>query len=102
MMLEAAPTPCRRTGFHISSSSEWADAPERVAPAVLVPVDVLHATAAPAAVQVGSIMIKSPGLALSMAAWMLPDAATWVGALPPMVTLIESIDDRPLVAVITN
>src|SRR2546421_950031 len=25
MMLEAAPTPCSRTGFHISSSSLWAD-----------------------------------------------------------------------------
>ena len=34
MMLEAAPTPCRRTGFHISSSSEWA-ALVCVAPAVV-------------------------------------------------------------------
>src|SRR6266576_2903734 len=40
MMLEAAPTPCSRTGFHMSKISLWVPA-ERIAPAVV------HATAAP-------------------------------------------------------
>src|SRR5437660_4176043 len=61
MMLEAAPTPCSRTGFHISKISLWVLA-ERIAPAVV------HATAAPVVVvQVGSTMIRSPGAAWSIA-----------------------------------
>src|SRR5437667_11735552 len=76
IMLEAAPTPCSRTGFHMSKISLWVVA-ERVAPAVV------HATAAPVVVvQVGSIMIRSPGAAWSIALWIEPEARTWVGALP--------------------
>ena len=41
-------------------------------------------------------MIRSPGLAASIAVWMLPLAATWVGALPPIVTVTVSIVDLPL------
>src|SRR5207245_9113136 len=96
MMLEAAPTPCRRTGFHISSSSACAEA-EWMAPGVV------QAVAAPAAVvQVGSIMIMSPGLARSIAAWTDAVGPTWVGALPPTVTVTVSIDCLPLAAVMTN
>src|SRR5580704_4540737 len=95
MMLEAAPTPCRRTGFHIKSSSECA---------ALVCVDpaVVQATCPAAVEQVGSIMSISPGLAASIAVWMLAAAATCVGALPPMVTVTVSTDCLPLDAVITS
>ena len=37
-----------------------------------------------------------------MAVWIEPEARTWVGALPPMVTVTASIDCLPLPAVITN
>src|SRR6267143_1161308 len=43
-------------------------------------------------VQVGSMMIKSPGWAPSIALWMLAEAATCVGAWPPIVTVTVSID----------
>src|SRR5215469_8059113 len=95
MMLEAAPTPCRRSGFHTRSNSECTEL-ECVAPAVV------QATGEPAAVQVGSIMSMSPGLAALMAAWRLADAATWVGALPPMVTVTVSTDCLLLPAVMIN
>ncbi len=48
------------------------------------------------------MMIRSPGLAASIALWMLADAATWVGALPPTVTVTVSMDCLPLAAVMTN
>ena len=41
-------------------------------------------------------MMRSPGLAASMAVWMLPLAKTWVGALPPIVTVTVSTVDLPL------
>ena len=50
-------------------------------------------------------MIRSPGEALSSAFWMLlltPVAVTWVGVLPPIVTVTASIDCLPLAAVITS
>src|SRR5205807_9834031 len=96
MMLEAAPTPCRRTGFHINNSSACDEA-EWMAPGVV------HATVPPAVlVQVGSIMIRSPGLAASIAAWTESVGATCVGALPPIVTVTVSIDCLPLAAVMTS
>ena len=55
-----------------------------------------------AVVQVGSTMIRSPGAAASIALWIVPEAATWVGVLPPMVTVTASTDCFPLPAVITN
>src|ERR1700719_1754072 len=96
MMLETAPTPCSRTGFHMINISLW-ETWEWVAPAVV------HATGLPVVVlQVGSIMIKSPGLAASIALWIESEAATWVGALPPTVTVTASTDCLPLPAVITS
>ena len=47
-------------------------------------------------VQVGSTMIKSPGAAASIAAWMVWLALTCMGALPPMVTVTASTDCLPL------
>ena len=83
MMEEAAPTPCRRTGFHIRIISGW------------VP---------------GPIMSISPGDALSIASWIdpIPEAVsgrvavTGVGFLPPMVTVTVSTDGLPLAAVMTS
>src|SRR5579871_3018297 len=96
MMLEAAPTPCRRTGFHMMTIS-------LCAAAVLLTTPAAVQAAGPAAVlHVGSMIIKSPGAAASMAAWMESEAATWVGLLPPIVTVTASIDCRPLPAVITS
>src|SRR6267378_2482537 len=95
MMVDAAPEPCSRTGFHISSSSLWVAA-EWVAPAVV------HAVGPVVVAQVGSTIIRSPGEAASMALWIEPDAETWTGALPPIVTVMVSIDCWPLPAVITN
>src|SRR6266404_4820743 len=88
MMLEAAPTPCSRSGFHMIRISTWLEL-------VWVVVAVVHATGVVGAVgvaQVGSIMSKSPGLAASIALWMLAEARTWTGALPPIVTVTVSID----------
>jgi hypothetical protein len=67
-----------------------------------------------AAVQVGSTMIRSPGMAKSIADWIVlnvvggeaatPDATTCTGALPPIVTVTVSIDclafEGPVVAVL--
>src|SRR5262252_10778418 len=80
MMLEAAPTPCNRTGFHITSSSVC------VALVLLFTPAVEHATPGVAAVeQVGSMMIRSPGAAASIALWIEPEARTWAaGGLPPI------------------
>src|SRR5579864_1399636 len=55
-------------------------------------------------------MIRSPGLALSMACWIEPTPvgdigvlpATNFGALPPTVTVTASIDCLPLPAVMSN
>jgi hypothetical protein len=47
-------------------------------------------------------MIKSPGLAASIAAWIEPEAATWVGAFPPTVTVTVSTDWLPLLATMTS
>ena len=45
----------------------------------------------------------APGKAASIAAWIEPEAATWVvGALPPMVTVTASTDCLPLPAVMTS
>src|SRR5437870_13012209 len=96
MMLEAAPTPCRRTGFHISRSS-LCDEAEWRAPAVV------HAVATPAAgVEVGSIMIRSPGDAASIAAWTEAVGATSPGAFPPLVTVTVSMDSSLLADVPTQ
>src|ERR1700688_3641312 len=74
MTLEAAPTPCSRTGFHMSTSSLYAP---------------------------GLTIIKSPGCAASIAAWIVGlSVGTWVGALPPIVTVTVSTDCLPLPAVI--
>src|SRR5579864_2824841 len=51
---------------------------------------------------VGSIMSRSPGAAASILAWMLSELLTWVGALPPMVTVTVSTDCLPLPAVMVN
>ena len=61
MTLAAAATPCSRTGFHISNNASW-----------------IAGTAGSAAVArvAGSIISMSPGLAASIAAWMLAVAAT--------------------------
>src|SRR5467141_521209 len=102
-MLEAAPTPCSRTGFHISNSSLWAvgDA-THVAVGAVTPAQVVPAGAVALGANVGSMMIKSPGAALSIALWIEPKARTCVGALPPIVTVTVSIDCLPLAAVITS
>src|SRR5450631_2593436 len=88
MMLEAAPTPCSRTGFHISNISWWADCEWGIATLG----GAVHATGPVVVVQVGSTMIRSPGWAESIAAWIEPEAATWVGAFPPTVTVTVSTD----------
>src|SRR2546423_4623975 len=72
MTLEAAPTPCSRTGFHISSISWWT--------ACTAGTPLLAGVT-------GSTMMRSPGWAASIAAWIEPEAATWVGVLPPTVTV---------------
>ena len=70
---------------------------------MLVAEGVVHAAVAPAVVvQVGSTIIKSPGEARSIAVWMLPEAATCLGVLPPTVTVTASIDCLPLPAVIIS
>src|ERR1700686_694620 len=89
-MLLAAPTPCSRTGFHMIKISLWLAAPV-----------VAHGPAV-VAMQVGSTMIKSPGNAASIALWMLPEARTCFGVLPPIVTVTVSIDCLPLAAVMTS
>ena len=67
---------------------------------------VVHGTTVAVApepvVQVGSTMIKSPGEAASIALWIVPEAATCTGFLPPTVTVTASTDCLPLAAVITN
>src|SRR4029077_15591108 len=98
MTLEAAPTPCSRTGFHISNISWWAACEWTVVAAVHAALVVGVAAAA----QVGSTMSKSPGLAMSIAAWIEPEAATWVGAFPPTVTVTVSIDCWPAAVVMTS
>src|SRR3982074_2624234 len=72
MTLATAPTPCSRTGFHISNNSWWIAG---TAGAVLV------------ARIAGSMISISPGLARSISAWMLAVATTWIGVLPPIVTV---------------
>src|SRR6516164_1488940 len=47
-------------------------------------------------------MIRSPGIAASIAPWIVLEALTWVGAFPPMVTFTASTDCLPLPAVITS
>ena len=47
-------------------------------------------------------MIKSPGVAASTTDWIVRPACSMVGALPPIVSVIASIDDLPLPAVITT
>src|SRR5579864_1243882 len=98
MMLEAAPTPCSRTGFHICNSSLWA----AVVLPVTGPLEPSQAPGPEAVLHVGSTMIRSPGAAASMALWIVPEAWTWTGFLPPMVTVTVSIDCLPLPAVMTN
>src|SRR5579864_4920409 len=52
--------------------------------------------------QVGSTMSKSPGAAASIALWTDWFAETWVGVLPPMVTVTVSTDCLPLPAVTSS
>src|SRR6516165_10503921 len=47
-------------------------------------------------------MIMSPGLAASIADWIVWPAASSVGCLPPMVTVTVSIDCLPAAVVITS
>src|SRR5882672_6978096 len=47
-------------------------------------------------------MIRSPGLATSIADWMVVPAVITVGVLPPIVTVTVSTVLLPLAAVITN
>src|SRR5579864_2712607 len=105
MTLEAAPTPCSRTGFHISNSSLCAalvvTAPVGIPECGFGPV-VMQATGPEAPEQVGSMMIRSPGCAASIALWMEALAATCVGALPPIVTVTVSIDLLPFAALMNN
>src|SRR5580700_6113695 len=103
MTLEAAPTPCNRTGFHISNSSLCA-AVVAVPPVGRpdAPVLVVHADDTAPTAQFGSMMIRSPGCALSIALWMEAFAATCVGALPPIVTVTVSIDLLPFAALMNN
>ena len=60
---------------------------------------VATAEISPDGLQVGSMMIMSPGMAASIAACIDAEAATWVGALPPIVTVTVSIDCCPLFVV---
>src|SRR6202035_2110016 len=91
MMLETAPTPCSRTGFHISNSSLWAPIVLAVTPAVEQATPLVVAV-----LQVGSTISRSPGVAASIAAWIDAEAAIWVGTLPPIVTVTVSIDWIPV------
>src|ERR1700739_3574552 len=101
-MVEAAPTPCSRTGFHIITISLCL-ALLLVTPAVVVDGHGTTLSVVPLlVVQVGSTMIKSPGSAPSMALWMVPEERTCVGALPPTVTVTVSTDCLPLPAVMTS
>src|ERR1700719_1803556 len=88
--LDTAPTPCSRTGFHISNSSLWAAISFAVTPAVEQATPLVVAV-----LQVGSTISRSPGAALSIAAWIEAEAAIWIGALPPIVTVTVSIDWIP-------
>ena len=47
-------------------------------------------------------MIRSPGLAKSIADWMVVPAAITVGVLPPIVTVTVSTDLLPLAAVMAS
>ena len=47
-------------------------------------------------------MIRSPGSAASIAAWIVVPSYEHVGVLPPMVTVTVSIDCLPLPAVMTS
>src|ERR1700720_4193286 len=91
MMLEAAPTPCRRIGFHMISRSLWAACVE-VTPAAPA---VVHAVGPAVVLPVGAMVNKSPGLAASIALWIVAEAATGGGALPPIVTVTVSIERLP-------
>src|ERR1035438_738525 len=62
----------------------------------------MHVSVVVPVTQVGSTMIKSPGAAASMAPWIVAEAATCVGALPPMVTVTVSTDCLPLPDVMTS
>src|SRR5580692_3408395 len=53
-------------------------------------------------VQVGSTISRSPGAAASIALWTVWVEETCVGALPPMITVTESIDCLLLPAVTTS
>src|SRR5436309_14015479 len=76
MMEEADPTPCSRTGFHISTSSLYFPA--------------------------GTI-IMSPGDAASIHAWIVPpQSPSTFGCFPPIVTVTLSTDCLPFPAVMTN
>src|ERR1700737_3281937 len=50
----------------------------------------------------GATMIRSPGAAASIAAWIELVAATGGGALPPIVTVTVSTDVLPLPAVMIS
>src|SRR6266852_3779729 len=71
MMLEAAPTPCRRTGFHmINSSLCAASVSTQVAVGAVTPAHEVPAAEVALGVKPGSTMIKSPGAAASIALWI--------------------------------
>src|SRR5229473_1160406 len=77
MMLEAAPTPCRRTGFHIINNSLWAaSVSTQVAVGAVTPAHEVPAAEVALGVKPGSTMIKSPGAAASIALWIEPVAGT--------------------------
>src|SRR6516162_9024158 len=63
---------------------------------------MLQVVAAPAVVQVGTMMIRSPGAAASILLWIESEALTWVGVFPPIVTVTVSIDCLPFPAVMSS
>ena len=77
MTLLAAPTPCSRTGFHISNISLWVPAVStQVVVGAVTPAHEVPAAAVADGVKPGSTMIKSPGAAASIALWIDAVAGT--------------------------
>ena len=103
IMLVAAPTPCSRTGFHMIKISLWfAVVSAQVADAAVAVAQEVPVGAPGAGVNAGSTMIRSPGADLSRAAWMEAEGATWVGCLPPTVTVTVSTERLPFPEIISN
>src|SRR5438270_13715811 len=88
MMLEAAPTPCSRTGFHIINNSLWAASVSTQAEVgAVTPAHEVPPAAGADGGKPGPTMIKSPGAAASIALWTEPGPRAWGGASPPTATV---------------